>query len=275
LFEYDSSSSIEASLSPVEERIQGNRHRLSYRLPRSSERAQGWLIVPPQSSPFPFVVALHGGGQNSDAFLAEAWFLAEFGIASLLIDLPQGRILPNFSHPDQEEKRFVQTVITVRRGLDYLSLRPDIDMGRGAIMGFSFGAWIAGVVAAVDARTHRAVLIAGVPRMSEFWRASQHPDVVRMRQQLQPGIMDRYAEATKWLDGTEYLQRCSSIRLLFQFGAGDEVISQEYVEEFRPYASGRNPLKVYESGSHYRMFLNPEARRDRLSWIRDQFAQGQ
>ncbi|MEA2259827.1 MAG: hypothetical protein QOJ51_2652, partial [Acidobacteriaceae bacterium] len=122
MFEYDSSSPIEASSSPVEERIQGNRHQLFYRLPEFSERAQAWLIVPPQSSPFPFVVALHGGGQNSEAFLAEAWLLAEFGIASLLIDLPQGRVFPNFSHPDQEEKRFVQTVITVRRGLDYLSL---------------------------------------------------------------------------------------------------------------------------------------------------------
>jgi len=142
-------------------------------------------------------------------------------------------------------------------------------------IGFSFGAWIAGIVAAVDARMKRAVLIAGAPRMSEFWRASQHPDVVRIRQGLQPGIMDHYAEATKRLDATEYLQRCSSIPLLFQFGAGDEVISQEYVGEFTPYASGSNQLKVYESGSHYQMFLNPDARRDRLSWIRDELAQGQ
>jgi dienelactone hydrolase len=275
LFEYDSSSPIEASSSPVEERIQGNRHQLSYHLRGFSECAQAWLIVPTQSSSFPFVVALHGGGQNSDAFLAEAWLLAEFGIASLLIDLPQGRVFPNFSHPDQEEERFVQTVITVRRGLDYLSLRPDIDVGRGTIIGFSFGAWIAGIVAAVDARTKRAVLIAGVPRMSEFWRASQHPDVVRIRQGLQPGIMDHYAEATKRLDATEYLRRCSSTPLLFQFGAGDEVISQECVGEFTPYASGNNQLKVYESGSHYQMFLNPDARRDRLSWISDQLAQGQ
>jgi hypothetical protein len=41
-------------------------------------------------------------------------------------------------------------------------------MRRGAIVGFSFGAWTAGIVATGDARPKRAVLIAGVPRMSEF-----------------------------------------------------------------------------------------------------------
>jgi dienelactone hydrolase len=275
LFEYDPASPIEAISSLVERRIQGDLYELSYRLPGSSEYARAWLIVPPQSRPSPFVVALHGGGQDRNAFLPEACLLAEIGIASLLIDLPQARAFPNFSFPDQERDTFAQTVITVRRGLDCLSLRSDIDMCRGAIVGFSFGAWIAGIVAAVDARPKRAVLIAGVPRMSEFWRASLHPDVVRIRQGLQPGIMDRYAEAAKPLDASEYLQCCSNIPLLFQFGTGDEFISQEYVREFTPYACGTDQLKVYESGPHYSMFFNPDARRDRLSWLRDQLAQDQ
>jgi dienelactone hydrolase len=275
LFEYDPASPIEAISSLVERRIQGDLYELSYRLPGSSEYARAWLIVPPQSRPSPFVVALHGGGQDRNAFLPESCLLAELGMASLLIDLPQARAFPNFSRPDLERDTFAQTVITVRRGLDCLSLRLDIDMCRGAIVGFSFGAWIAGIVAAVDARPKRAVLIAGVPRMSEFWRASLHPDVVRIRQGLQPGIMDRYAEAAKPLDASEYLQCCSNIPLLFQFGTGDEFISQEYVREFTPYACGTDQLKVYESGPHYSMFFNPDARRDRLSWLRDQLAQDQ
>jgi acetyl esterase/lipase len=275
LFEYDLSSPIEVMSSLVERRIQGDLYELSYRLPGCFENARAWLIVPPQSGPSPFVVALHGGGQDRNAFRAEAGLLAELGIASLLIDLPQARALPKFSSPDQDQDRFAQTVIRVRCGLDCLSLRADIDMCRGAIVGFSFGAWIAGIVAAVDARPKRAVLIAAVPRMSEFWRASLHPDVVRVRQGLQPGVMDRYAEVSKRLDASEYLQRCSNIALLLQFGTGDEVISQEYVREFTPYACGTNQLKIYESGSHYQMFMNPDARRDRLSWLREQLTQDQ
>jgi hypothetical protein len=111
--------------------------------------------------------------------------------------------------------------------------------------------------------------------MSEFWRTSLHPDVLRIRHELQPGIMDNYAEASKGIDASEYLQLCSNIPLLFQFGTGDEVIQQEYVREFTPYVCGTNQLKVYESGSHYQMILNPDARRDRLSWLRDQLVQSQ
>jgi cephalosporin-C deacetylase-like acetyl esterase len=173
------------------------------------------------------------------------------------------------------QDRFAKTVITVRRGVDYLSLRSDIDQTRGAIVGFSFGAWIGSIVAAVDTRRMGAVLIALVPRMSEFWRASSHPEVLHLREGLQPGIMDNYAERSKWLDASEYLQRRSNVPLFFQFGAGDEVISQEYVREFTLYACGTNQLKVYESGPHYEMFFNSEARRDRLFWLRHQLFLGQ
>jgi dienelactone hydrolase len=274
-FEYDLSSPIEAISSLVEKGTQGDLHELSYRLPGCFKNARAWLMVPRQSGPSPFVVALHGGGQDCDAFLAEAGLTAELGIASLLIDLPQARAFPDFSRPDQDRDRFAETVISVRRGLDSLSLRPDIDMSRGAIVGFSFGAWIASIVAAVDARLKRVVFIAGVLRMSEFWRNSPHPDILRVRQGLEPSVMDNYAEASRGLDASEYLQRCSNIPLLFQFGSGDELITQEHVREFTPYLCGMNQLKVYESGSHYQMLLNPDARRDRLSWLRDQLSQSQ
>ena len=270
MFEYDQSSSLEASSSTVWTHIQGNLHELSYRLPESSECSRAWLIKPPRSGPSPFVVALHGGGQDRDAYLAEARLLADLGIASLLIDLPSARAFPDFSCPDQELDRFTKTVITVRRGVDSLSLRPDIDHTRGAIVGFSSGAWIGSVVAVVDARLKRAVLIALMPRMSEFWRSSPHPEAVHLREGLQPGIIENYAERSKWLDASEYLQRRSNVDLFFQFGAGDEVISQEYVREFTACACGSNQLKVYESGPHYEMFYNPDARRDRLFWLRDQ-----
>jgi dienelactone hydrolase len=151
----------------------------------------------------PFCCRSSRWGQDRDAYLDEARILADIGIASLLIDLPAARAFPNFSCPDEELDRFAKTVIIVRRGVDYLSLRPDIDQTRGAIVGFSFGAWIGSVVAAVDARLKRAVLIALIPRMSEFWRASQHPEVVHLREGLQPGIMDKYAERSKWLDAPE------------------------------------------------------------------------
>jgi hypothetical protein len=122
---------------------------------------------------------------------------------------------PNFSRPFEDQDRFARTVLTVRCGLDCLSFRPDIDICRGAIVGFSFGARIGATVSAVDARPRSAVLIASVPRMSEFWRASGHPDVVQVRHGFPPGIMDRYAQASKPFDASESLQRCTDIHSAF------------------------------------------------------------
>jgi uncharacterized protein len=270
LFDYDSSIPLEAVSTLVEEHLQGKLHDLSYYLNDSSERAQAWLVLPRQSNVFPFVIYLHGGGQDRGAFLAEAYLLADLGIASLLMDLPQARAFPDFAHCERDRDAFVQTVASVRRGLDCLALRTDIDMGRGAIVGVSFGACIGSIVAAVDTRLKRAVLIAGVPHMSEFWRGSSHPNVVSIRQRLSPSIMEGYVEASKAFDAINYLPRCSSVCLFFQFGSGDEVISAEQVEEFSPYVFGENHLKIYDSVSHFEMFLNPKVRYDRLRWLQDQ-----
>ena len=270
MFEYDSSLSLETVSALAEKHANWNRYDVGYRLAESSGYVQAWLIVPSKSDRCPFVVFLHGGAQDRSAFLSEATLFADIGIASLLIDLPQARAFPDFSHPDADRNTFIQTVVDTRRGMDYLALRPDIDMGRGALIGISFGGSIGSMVAAADARVKAAVLVATVPRMSEFWRSSSHPHIVNIRRKLSPGEMERYAEASKELNAIEFLSSSSNVRFLFQFGADDEIVSEQQVREFLPYAAVDNRLNVYESASHYAMILNADARHDRLLWLKDQ-----
>lgn len=274
MFEYDSSLPLEAVSSLVEEHAACSVHNLSYRLDKSPACVQAWLILPSGlnrsgSSRSPFVISLHGGVQDRNTFLAEATLLADIGIASLLIDLPQARAFPDFSHPDKDRAAFVQTVVSIRRGLDYLAIRPDIDPARGALVGVSFGGWIGSMVAAVDVRVKAAVLIATPPRMSEFWRSSDHPEVVSIRQKLLPGEIERYAEASKELNAIEFLSRTSKVRFFFQFGTGDEFVSEEQVRDFLPYAGGASRLTLYECDSHSAMLLHADARHDRLLWLQD------
>jgi uncharacterized protein len=269
VFEYDASLPLEAVSTLVENRSQSDMYDLSYRLAESSVCVQAWLILPSGSNHSPVVVFLHGGGQDRNAFLSEATLLAEVRIASLLIDLPQARTLPDFPNPDKDRAAFIQTVVGVRRGLDYLALRPDIDIARAALVGVSFGGSIGSMVAAVDSRVKTAVLIATVPRMSEFWRSSSHPDVASIRRTLLPGELDRYAEALEGLNAIEFLSRTSNVRFFLQFGAADEVVSEEQAREFLPYTGDANRLTIYESTSHYQMLLNADARHDRLLWLKD------
>ncbi|HEX6496714.1 MAG TPA: alpha/beta fold hydrolase [Acidobacteriaceae bacterium] len=269
MFEYDSSLPLESVLSPVEEHAKWTLHDLSYRGTQSPDVVQAWLIVPRGSNRYPFVTFLHGGAQDRSAFLGEAALFAESGTASLLIDLPQTRALPDFSHPDKDRAAFVQTVVGIRRGLDYLALRSDIDISRGALVGVSFGGSIGSMVAAADARVRAAVLTATPPRMSEFWRSSSHPEVVNIRRTLLSGEIERYTESAKDLDAIECLRRISHVRFFFQFGTDDELISEQQVQDFSLYVSDGNQFKMYESASHFEMFSNADIRQDRLLWLQN------
>ncbi len=51
-----------------------------------------------------------------------------------------------------------QSVVDLRRGIDYLESRPDIDMNRVAIFGGSLGGWIGSILAAVEPRIKTAIL---------------------------------------------------------------------------------------------------------------------
>jgi cephalosporin-C deacetylase-like acetyl esterase len=265
VFEYDQLSPLEAQVTSVETRAPGQLFDLSYRTEGTSTRSQGWLIVPFRSDPIPFVVLLHGGEQDRGACMAEAWLFADRGIGSLLIDLPQARSFPNFSNPVEERSSFTQTVISVTRGLDYLALRGDFDMDRCAIVGFSFGAWIGSALAAADTRVRLAVLVACVPRMSEFWRSS--PYAADIRRQVPPAEFERYIEASRSFDPLRFVAQCLNKSLFFQFGADDELVSAEQTQEFAPYATGLNLLKAYDSATHFQMFFDPAARADRISWL--------
>ena len=128
MFEYDRLAPLEAVVREVETQDSSTLFDLSYRVDGDSDRSHGWLIVPPRSQPIPFVVLLHGGGQDRGACLAEAWLLAGRGVGSLLVDLPQARSFPNFSNPAEEQSTFTQTVISVARGVDYLALRENFDL---------------------------------------------------------------------------------------------------------------------------------------------------
>jgi pimeloyl-ACP methyl ester carboxylesterase len=267
VFEYDRLLPLEEEVIAVETRAPGRLFDLSYRADGSSPRSHGWLIVPSRSHTSPFIVFLHGGGQDRGACLAEAWLCADRGIGSLLIDLPQARSLPRFSDPADEQRAFARTVISVMHGLDYLALRADCDIRHTAVVGFSFGAWIGSALAATDC-VKRAILVACPPRTSEFWHSS--PYVADIRREVPVENFAHYIKISQSFDAVRFLDRCSKTHLFFQFGADDEVISPEQVQEFAPYATGLNLLKMYDSATHLQMFFDPVARNDRISWLASQ-----
>ena len=101
----------------------------------------------------------HGSCQlGREEFLAEAIALAPKGVVSLLIDSPQHR--PGFK-PAPNPILVTQQVVDLRRGLDLLLVRPDIDKSRIAYIGHSWNAGNGAILDAIDKKFAAFVFMGG------------------------------------------------------------------------------------------------------------------
>ena len=139
----------------------------------NGQRVPALLFVPTAASrahPVPCLLLLHGLGMNKEWMSGMARTAAAHGYASLVIDeYGQGeRALPEAAGPltpeavqQQLSTTISQTVVDVRRGLDYLGTRPEIAHARVGLVGVSLGAIIGSVTAGVDSRVKATVLVSG------------------------------------------------------------------------------------------------------------------
>ena len=154
------------------------RENVSYRSGFDS-RVPGYLALPKDSSaaPFPVILAAHGAGdgvtQAKNKGYIRQWMelLCANGYAVLAIDarghgersheIGFRSVREVFSAPAARRDMFVGTVIDWRRGIDYLTSRPDIDASRLGLLGSSMGTMYGAVLAAVEQRIDAAVFVVG------------------------------------------------------------------------------------------------------------------
>lgn len=241
-------------------------HDLTYRTaPGRGVRA--YLVVPAGTGPHAAILFLHPGPGSRATFLAEAVTLAGIGAVSLLIDAPWagdgaaawGRTVTD---PEEAVREHIRTVIDLRRGIDLLLARPDVDPDRIGFVGHSFGALMGGVLAGVEERLSAAVLMAGTGRFADV-AAVNMPDLRGER-------LERYRRTLAELDPAAWIGRAAPTALLFQAALRDEVFTAEQSREFFERASEPKSLTWYDAG-HY---LNEEARRDRIAWLAGRLSLG-
>ena len=141
-----------------------------------------YLFLPPGTGPHPAMVVLHEWNPSttkSGFLLCRA--IARAHVAALFMVEPYSlnrtpvyngrdgtRILSgNVPHMVGALR---QAVLDARRGLDYLSRRPDIDPSRLGVAGISLGGILSGVVAGVDPRVRVVLtLVGGADFPKDFW----------------------------------------------------------------------------------------------------------
>ena len=225
-----------------------------------------YLVVPAGKGHFAAVLWGHwmmdgSPYKNRTEFLDEAVALAPSGVVSLLIDAPMVR--PGYK-PQDDLKNDKQDIVDLRRGLDLLLARKDVDPKRVAYVGHSFHAGTGGILAGVEPRLTALVLMAGGLDADQFL-TSQSKMAVEVRQKHSPEEIKQYLTANGASNPKHYLQGKHS-PLLLQFGTQDIFMTEEDCREYASIVSPPVEVEYYEAGHE----LNATARHERIAWLQMQ-----
>jgi dienelactone hydrolase len=208
-------------------------HDVSYASPRGG-RVPAFLVLPPGKGPFPAVIYAHGSGGDRYDLVVDATWLAARGVIGLTIDDPfaRDRRLEKASEARQDAA-LVQEIVDLRRAVDLLRSRSDVDPRRIAFVGFSLGA------------RYGAVLAGEEPRLKAF-------DLMSGRGAAFGGPLDELRELRK-----------AHAQFLFQLGRHDEVVPRSQLLALAHAAPPTKEIRWYDAGH----LLNRLAFHDQLRWL--------
>lgn len=269
-FAYDPVAPLDAVTASVHTRGDVVIQDLSYASPKGG-RVPAYLVVPAGKGPFAAVVWGHwywakSPMRNRRQFLDEAVVLARSGVVSLLTDGPVAR--PGHTPPDRtplNPRQFdalVQQVVDMRRGVDLLLARPEVDPRRLAYVGHSYNASVGAILAGVDRRFKAFVLMAGGLSDQVDFRSEEYR---HYREKIGPAKWDAFVKAHAWADPGPYVARAAPAYVFLQYAMHEDFLTPARAREYAANVSEPKRFRLYDA-EHA---LNAEARRDRLAFLAD------
>jgi dienelactone hydrolase len=269
LFDYDAKQPLDIHDRIIEEFNGGTLHDISYTSPRGGP-VGAYLIVPNGKGPFAAVLFGHWGNGTRAEFIPEAKIYARAGAVSLIPDYPWDRSQPwhkspdHFDKPELDREIEIQAVLDLRRGIDLLIARPDVDPKRLAYVGHSYGAQWGSILSAVDKRMKTSVLMAGVAEMADILLRSDDPGMVEFRKSQPAGQLEKYARITGDIDAIQLVDRAAPIPLLLQFANYEKYFDKTSMQHYVAAASDPKKVLYYDTGHDLN---DPQAFEDRYDWL--------
>jgi dienelactone hydrolase len=269
-FDYDRNASLDIQEALVEHRGDISVHDISYLSPKGG-RVPAYLVVPPGKRPFAAVLWGHWYWPNSEffnrkEFLDEAVVLAQAGVVSLLPTDPgsrSGHVQDRTPLNEQQITDLIQAIVDLRRGVDLLLARKDVDPQRLAYVGHSYHATAGGFLGGIDKRFKAFVLMAGglsddVDSKSEEYK--------QYRQKIGPEKFDAFAAKYAWLDPGKFVSRAATATVFLQYATKEDFLTPVRAHEYEAIVSEPKKFKLYEAPHA----LNAETRRDRIAFLTEQ-----
>src|SRR3989440_10895597 len=269
-FDYDQSASLNIKHVGVQKRATATVYDITYDSPKGGV-VPAYLVVPKGRGPFAAVVWGHWCWQNSSMrnrkeFLDEAVAMAQTGLVSLLTDHPMSRpgYVPIKDPLDERSAtEFLQQVIDMRRGVDLLTARSDVDRKRIAYVGHSCNAAVGALLSGLDRRFKAFVLMAGTTSDEVSQRTKEYQE---FRQKIGPEKLDAFTAKYYYLDQGKFVSHAAPAVILLQYGSREKFLNAERGSQYAAIVSEPKQLKIYDA-EHA---LNAEARRDRIQFLIEQ-----
>src|SRR5947208_5494433 len=274
LFDYDAKAPLHTHDKIIEEFDGGSLHDITYVSPKGGPVA-AYLVVPKGKGPFAAVLFGHCGNGTRTEFIPQAKLYARAGAVSLLPDYPWDRPQPwhktpnHYDKPELDREIEIQAVLELRRGIDLLLARPDVDPKRLAYVGHSYGAQWGSILSAVDKRMKTSVLMAGVAEIGDIFLRGNDPGIIELSKSRPPGQVEKYAQVTGDIDAIHFVGHAAPIPLLLQFGNFEEYFDKTSMEHYAAAASDPKKVLYYDTGHDLN---DPRALEDRYNWLVEHIA---
>jgi dienelactone hydrolase len=269
-FDYDQQAPLRIKEIGVERRGTVAIHDLTYTSPKGGV-VPAYLVVPKGKGPFAAVIWGHWYWSNSpmrnrEEFLDEAVVLAEAGVVSLLTDGPiarPGHVENKQPLNEQEITDLVQQVTDMRRGVDLLLARKDVDPKRLAYVGHSYNAVVGAILSGVERRFKAFVLMAAT--MSDEV-TMKTPEYQQYRQEVGAEKFDAYTQKYSWTDQGKYVSHATPAVVFLQYGSQETFLTAERARLYAAVVSQPKRFELYDAPHA----LNAAARRDRIAFLTEQ-----
>jgi pimeloyl-ACP methyl ester carboxylesterase len=236
-------------------------HDISYSAP-GQDPVSAYLVTPVRHGTFAGAIFLHWLSEEPNAnrtqYLDEAVALAGGG-RGLVSLLPQLEFPFAFGPVgDKRDKdSVVKQVVQLRRGLDLLQARHDVDDSRVAVVGHDYGAMFGSLMAAVDRDRVRAEVLTAADATFGNWFSVFFLG-------LEGDADTAYRALLAPLDPIVYVAHAPAGGILFQYATDDFFIPNDVAAQVVAAASGPKTVRSYDTDHALEV---PAARADRDAFL--------
>jgi cephalosporin-C deacetylase-like acetyl esterase len=265
LFRYDAAAELRVEEAGVEKQGTVSVHDILFTPITGQPPVKAYLVAPEGKGPFAGILWVHWLGEpattNRTEFLKEAVDLAPKGVVSLLVDAmwstPEwyGRRVP-----EQDYESSIRQVIALRRAMDLLVSRAEVDKARIGYVGHDYGGMYGMMAAGLDRRARTYVYLAVVPSLNDWAFLAR-----------QPASKAAYLRQNAVLELTDYLRQVKNASTLFQFANTDTYVSRAETAVVLAATCAPKERRFYDTDHAMAV---PQAAADRDAWLSKELGLG-